>query len=129
MDNLNRELDGLLAAYREACPAPEPILASRLAPFFLLVFASVETLNDGLNGSSRHPPVWNLEETFAATPSVEVTVPVIAVGVQLVGLNMNPGLSNVTSTRRTRNGIPSMIVGTGSEIAVTCAVCGSIRSD
>src|SRR5882762_3861276 len=24
MDKLNRELDGLLAAYREACPAPEP---------------------------------------------------------------------------------------------------------
>src|ERR1700686_5192379 len=112
-----------------ACPGAEPTLTSRLAPFFLLVFACVETVNVGLNGSSLHPLAWKRLETFALAPCVEVTAPVSAIGVQFVGLNVNPGRSKVPPPRLIRSGIPSRIVGNGSDTSVTCAVCGSIRSD
>src|SRR6202521_5080132 len=94
-----RALGSVTATLRVlACPAPPTYLTLRLAPCFLLVLACVDTVNFGVNGSSRHPPAWKREETFAVAPWVEDTLPVICMGVQLVGLNVNPGRSSVTST-------------------------------
>ncbi len=58
---VNREgscLGSFTATLRMFACAPwgYPTLTVRLAPFFLLVFACVETVKEGLNGSSRHPP-------------------------------------------------------------------------
>jgi hypothetical protein len=44
---------------------------------------------------------------------------VTAIGLQFVGLNVNPGRSMSTLTVRSLIGIPSMIVGNGSVVTVT----------
>src|ERR1700674_576994 len=125
-----RALGSVTATLRVlACPAPDTYFTLRLAPCFLLVLACVDTVNFGVNSSSRHPPAWKRLARVLLVPCVLVTLPVICMGVQLVGLNVNPGRSNVTSTRRTRSGMPSRIVGNGSDTAVTCAVRGSILRD
>jgi len=66
----------------------------------------------GENASSWQPPTWKRLETGAVMPAVELSVPVIAIGSQLVGLTVKSGRLRLTSIRRIRNGIPSRIVGT-----------------
>ena len=92
----------------------------RLAPFALLVFPSVDAVNFGLNASPAQPPTWNRLDTGAVAPSLPETVPVIAIGLQFVGLNMNPGRSITALTVRISVGTPSMICGSGSVVTVTC---------
>ena len=58
-------------------------------------------------------------------PSVLVAVPAKDCGLQLVGLNMNPGRSITASIVLRSVGIPSMIDGNGLVVIVNCAVCGS----
>src|ERR1700730_17118758 len=108
-----------------ACPWLEVTVTSRLAPFFLLVFACVETLNVGLNGRLAPLVAWNGTLACALPPEPPVRVPVAARCSQLVGLNMNPGRSTVTFTCLICNGMPCKIVGNGSVSTVICAVRGS----
>src|SRR5580658_2746526 len=111
-----------------ACPAPLMYLTSRLAPCALLVFACVETVNDGLNARFAQSAAWKRLDTFALAPWVLVIVPATDRGSQLVGLNMKCSRSTVTLTVLICRGMPCRIVGNGSLTIVTCAVCGSIAS-
>ena len=54
----------------------------------------------GLNASAAQPPTWKRLDTAAVAPSTPVTVPVTAIGLQFVGLNVKPGRSIVTLTVR-----------------------------
>ena len=87
------------------------------------------SLSFGLNPSPAQSPTWKREDTGADRPPVEVSVAVSSVALQEVGLIMNPGRSSVTSTRRSLSGMPSRIVGSGSETTVTCAFVGLIWID
>ncbi len=77
----------------------------------LLVFPLVETVKVGLNARLLQPPTASGLDTFAlASAEPEITA-VICSGPQLVGLNMNPGLSISAVTRFNRSGTPSRICG------------------
>src|ERR1700694_5347201 len=99
------------------------------APLTLLVLPCVETVNDGLNGRFAQLAAWKREDTGALNPPSEVSVPEICIGSHEVGLNVNPGRSIVTFTVRICRGMPSRMLGKGSEMMVPCAVCGSTRRD
>src|SRR6202040_624748 len=101
------------------------IFASRLAPFFLEVFPEVETLKFGLNRRLRHDPIWNGLEIAAVAPCALNAVPENDIGLQFVGLNMNPGRSTTASIVRRSVGTPSITCGNGSVVTVICAVKGS----
>jgi len=64
----------------------------------------------------------------ADTPPVEDSVPPMLIGLHDVGLSVNPARLMLTSTRRSRSGIPSRICGNGSETTRTRAVVGSTYS-
>ena len=83
------------------------------------------TLNRGLNASASQLVTWKEEDTFALAPWVLVNVPVSCNGLQLVGLNMNPGRSIVTLTTFNASGMPSSTLGNGSLVIVNAAVVGS----
>ena len=55
-----------------------------------------------------------------------VTDAPIALGSQLVGLNMNSGRSTVTLTVFRRNGTPSLLCGRPFVVIVIADVCGSM---
>ncbi len=55
------------------------------------VFPEVEAANFGLNASTAQFVTWNGTDSAAVAPSVLVRLPVIASGLQFVGLNVNPG--------------------------------------
>ena len=90
------------------------------------VLPLVDAVSFGANASPAQPATWKRLETAALAPSLPVTVPVTAIGLQLVGLNVKPGRSIVALIVRISVGTPSMICGNGSVVTVTCAVCGSI---
>ncbi len=62
----------------------------KLAPSALLVFPLVETANLGSNFRFAQFVTWKELDTFALIPSALASVPVSAVLLQLVGLNVNP---------------------------------------
>ena len=66
-------------------------LTCRLAPLSFEVFALVETLNEGLNGSALQLPTWNGVDRGCVALNVEVSVDSVARAAQLVGLKMNAG--------------------------------------
>src|SRR4029077_3711722 len=99
------------------------------APFFLLVAACVEAVNDGWNPRPAQFAAWKRLDTGALAPCALVSVPVTANGSQLVGLNMNPERSTVTFTVRMSNGTPCRIVGSGSLTIVICPVLRSTLTD
>ncbi len=99
--------------------------ASRLAPFAREVFPEVETLKSGLNFKLRHDPTWKCVEIGAVAPSVLLAVPLKDIGLQLVGLNMNPGRSITALIVRRSDGTPATIDGSGSVVTVNWEVCGS----
>ena|ERR1700722_6742849 len=108
------------------------IFASRLAPFFRDVLPEVDTWKFGLNKSERHDPIWkglDMAAVLSGPPTpgggVPQAVPEKLIGEQLVGLNMNPGLSITAFTVRRSVGTPSIICGNGSVVTVICAVNGS----
>jgi hypothetical protein len=75
----------------------------------LLVFPDVDAANFGANFSPAQFVAWNRLETAALAPSTAPIVPVIAIGLQFVGLNVNPGRLISTLTVRISVGTPSMI--------------------
>src|SRR5664279_3402361 len=119
----------MLASPPPGCGPPlEVTFTSRLAPDALLACPAVDTEKDGLNGRVAQPAAWKRLESGACAPPIEVTVALMAFGSQLVGLNVKPGRSRVTSTRLILRGMPLRIVGKGSETSVTCASVGSMKS-
>src|SRR5580700_7238793 len=78
-------------------PAGSLTVAVRLAPFALLVFLDVETVNLGSNFRLEQSAAWNGVLTVTGSPSAglagsapaPVIVSVIDSGAQLVGLTMN----------------------------------------
>src|SRR6185437_424989 len=100
--------------------------ASRLAPFFREVLPEVETSNCGLKARPVQLVTWNGVATVTRAPSLLDSVPSTAVRAQLVGFNVNPGLSTVTFTTLNCSGIPSSSVGSGSLVTVNAAVRGSM---
>ena len=67
----------------------------KLAPSALLVFPCVEAVNFGSNASAAQSATWKRLDTAALAPSAPVIVPVILIGLQLVGLNVKPGTVDV----------------------------------
>jgi hypothetical protein len=57
----------------------------------LLVLPWVDAENCGSNGSAAQFVTWKRLDTAALAPSALVIVPVMLIGLQLVGLNVNPG--------------------------------------
>src|ERR1700722_14555009 len=100
-------------------------LTCRLAPFFFEVFALVETLNTGLNGSAEHPATWNGVESGCVVLNVEVSVDSVASAPQLVGLKMKEGRFTSTFSVFRRTGTPPTIVGRLVVATVTREVWGS----
>src|ERR1700691_2010740 len=98
------------------------MFASRLAPSAREVLPEVETLKFGLNFKLRHEPTWKGLAIAATVPCELVAVPLKDIGLQLVGLNMNPGRSITALTDRRSVGTPSMICGRASVVTVICAV-------
>ena len=66
----------------------------------------METLKFGLNVKARHDPTCNGLDIGAVAPSVLFAVPEKLIGLQLVGLNMNPGRSITALIERISAGIP-----------------------
>src|ERR1700730_5303465 len=95
-----------------ACPGPEVTLTFREAPSDLLVLPSVLASNVGWNGSFEQFFTWKGAETPAAAPPAPPRVPVIFIGVQLVGLNWKPGRSTTTLTAFSCNGTPELSLPT-----------------
>src|ERR1700684_338984 len=92
----------------------------------------VDTLKSVLNRRLRQDPIWKgldiaVVEPGPPTPGggVPHAVPENDMGLQLVGLNMNPGLSITALIVRRSVGTPSIICGNGSVVTVICAVKGS----
>ena len=78
----------------------------------LQVFPEVETLKPGLKARDAQLVTWKGTETGELAPSALSIAPVIAFGLQFVGLNVNPpGRLIVTLTCLICSGMPSMIVG------------------
>ncbi len=105
-------------------------LTCRLAPFCRDVFPLVETLNAGLNPSTAQFVTCNGTDSAAVAPSVLDRLPVMLIGLQFVGLNVNPGRLIVTLTCLICNGTPSRIGGIAygpllSLVIVSAAVIGS----
>ena len=82
----------------------------------------------GLKPSESQPPTWKGLVSGASDAELEVAVAVIAIGSQEVGLRVNSGRPNFTATERRSSGIPSRMLGNGSETALTWAVSGSTRA-
>ena len=74
----------------------------------------------------EHSPSWKRSESWAVWPRVESSEPPIEVGSQLVPLRVKFGLSSFSFAERTSSGMPSRIVGSGSEVAVIWALLGSM---
>src|SRR5438105_3453959 len=95
-----------------ATPRPcEVTLTIRLAPFSLLVLASVSASKIGWNGSFEQFASWKGEDTLWLPPSSPVSVPSIFSGLQLVGLNWKFGRSTTTCRCLTCAGAPVSSVG------------------
>src|SRR5207302_6054775 len=116
-----------VAERRFACPAPCISVETSVGwlPEWVWPFPESPILSCGEKTRCEQPPTWKRELTGAAKPPVDVNVPVTAIGSHDVGLIVNCGRSSVTSTWRIRSGMPSRIVGNGSDTAVACAVVGS----
>src|ERR1700722_16857481 len=99
-------------------------LTTRLAPFFFEVFALVETLNTGLNGSAEQLPTWKGVERDWVALNVEVSVDSVARAEQLVGLKINEGRFTSTLSVFRRTGTPPTIVGRLVVATVTREVWG-----
>ena len=82
----------------------------------------------GANGSLSQPVNWIGVVRLAVWPPAENTLVAIAFASHEDGERMKPGRSTTTWTRRTRNGTPSRIVGSGSLTTVACASSGSMLS-
>ncbi len=80
-----------------------------------------------MNGSAEQLPTWKRLATFAIAPWIELICPPTLLAEQLVGLNVKPGRSTLTSTSRTCSGIPSSSVGSGSETILSSAVLRSTK--
>src|SRR5262249_17251983 len=92
-----------------ACPGAAVTFTNRLVPLTLVKLASVVASSFGANGSLSQPVAWNGTDIGALVPSSPVSVVLIALRSQLVGLNWNgalPGRCTVTSTRRNCTGAP-----------------------
>ena len=94
------------------------------------VFPDVETANFGLNFSVAQLVTWNGTEIVEVAPSVLCRLPVTAIGLQFVGLNVNPGRSIVTLTCWICNGMPvagssGSCTARSSVVIVSAAVAGS----
>ena len=104
----------------------------RLAPSFFEACAAVVTTVFGSNFRLAQFVAWNGTDSEAAAPSSLPIVPVTAIGVQLVGLNVKPFAVDETLTALICTGIPSMIAGSHRTLAgvfvvtVSAAVTGSI---
>ena len=88
----------------------------------LLVFAWVRTVNFGLKDSVAQLAAWKRVDTNAEARCTLLIEALTARGLQLVGLNMNPGRSTVTFTVLICNGMPCRMVGNGSLAIVSAAV-------
>src|SRR5579862_5728523 len=113
-----------------ACPDPWVSVALSVGwvPEWVLPLPVSFIFSLGENPSDEQPPTWKRELTGAARPPVDVSVPVTLIGSHDVGLSVKSGRSRSTSIRRIRSGIPSRIVGSGSDTSVTWAVVGSTYS-
>ncbi len=103
----------------------------RLAPSFLEACAAVVTTVFGSNLRFAQFVAWNGTDNAAAAPSSLPIVPVIAIGAQLVGLNMKCSRLIVTFTALIWTGTPSMMWGIaygpdGFVVTVSSAVTGLI---
>ncbi len=78
-----------------------------------------------MKASAGQPPTWKRWVSGAATSRIEVVEPLKADSEQSVGLRVKSGLESCRVTERTSSGIPSRIVGIGSETAWIWVVSGS----
>src|ERR1700722_808290 len=108
-----------------ACPGEELTLTVKAAPFALEALPLVEALRVGWKGRAPQPWTWKGLLSGTDSPSAPESVPVIAAGLQLVGLNWKPGRSIVTASSLIWAGTPLTKVGKGSLVIVTAAVDGS----
>src|ERR1035438_6221502 len=109
-----------------AWPRPaDSTLTLRAAPLALLACAPVPAVSLGLNGSFAQLATWNGEDTDSLALPTLLSDPVMAIWLQLVGLNSNPGRSTATLICLSCTGTPLTNVGNGSLTIVTAAVVGS----
>src|SRR5580692_7123808 len=108
-----------------ACPIPaEVTLIFKFVPLALLPCPTAEAVSFGANGRLWQFVTWNGEDTGILVPWPPVRVPVILIGLQFVGLNVNCGRSTSTSICLSWAGTPFTNVGNGSLSIVTAAVAG-----
>src|SRR6478735_2696044 len=100
-----------------ASPGRGVITAVRAGNLLRLVPPLSESLREGLKPRRPHSASWKRLLRAALAPLALSSEPVTAVGSQVVGLRVKPGLSIRIETERTSRGMPWRMVGIGSDLA------------